>query len=235
MCGRFTLTSTPEQLAEVFELDEVECSPRYNIAPSQEILNIHGGGPGGGRGTEVRRWGLIPSWAKDARIASHCFNARAETVAEKPAFRDSFRYRRCLIPADGFYEWERVAGGGRAQPYHITSAVGGPFAMAGIWDAWEPESGDRTVSCAVITVPANRELRELHSRMPVILGPESFGVWLDGSVEDPEVLLPRLESLPDGSLSLRPVDARVNDARHDTVDCLAPFTPPPTLAQGELF
>lgn len=168
MCGRFTLRLPPQELQAFFDLMRVEdYQPRYNIAPTQDIVAIRQTGEG--RVGSLMHWGLIPHWAKDRKMAARMINARGETVADKPSFRDSFKRQRCLIPADGFYEWKDV-GEKYKQPYHITLTDEQPIAMAGLWSEWtDPDSQEVIESCTVITTTANSVMRELHERMPVIL------------------------------------------------------------------
>ncbi|MCC6639990.1 MAG: SOS response-associated peptidase [Deltaproteobacteria bacterium] len=176
MCGRYTLGVTPARLAEVFALAQMpELAPRYNIAPTQTapvILDAPGG-----RQLELRRWGLVPFWAKDPKIGSRMINARGESLAEKPAFRAAFRRQRCLVPADGFYEWK--PSGRRKQPYHVRRADARPFAMAGLFDTWHAGKGDAIASFTIVTTDANALLRPIHDRMPVILDSAGWKEWLD--------------------------------------------------------
>lgn len=214
MCGRFTQFSDPESLVSQFSLDQPprDLAPRYNIAPSQSIAIVRQA-TGLGRHLDYAYWGLIPSWSKSADISSHLINARAETIAVKPAFRNAFRHKRCLIPADGFYEWvEREDG---KQPWWIALADQAPFAFAGLWEHWEsPEDGQLIESCTIITTASNQQLREIHERMPLILPPESYGAWLDPCKENPLQLQPML--LPfEGEFYLHPVSRAVNSPLTD--------------------
>lgn len=223
MCGRFTLaTSTSGELRERFPLGEsaVEIRQRFNVAPGDQLVTVgvRDGAPTG----RMLRWGLVPPWARDPSIGYRMINARAETVAEKPAFRTSFARRRCLILADGFYEWERA---GRAkQPFHITRADGAPFAFAGLWTGWkdpaiedEDEAWLRT--CTIVTTTANDKIAGIHPRMPVILEPGDEQTWLD-----PETPAERLQQLlvplPEQETAFRAVSRAVNDARYDGPHCL---------------
>ena len=236
MCGRFALTSTPEDLAQVFGLDAVELSPRYNIAPQQDVATVTASREGGDQQLSLRRWGLVPRWADDPRIGARLINARAETVASKPAFRDAFRRRRCLVPCDGFYEWRRESDGTK-QPYFIELAerASGPFGMAGLFEAWVGPGDEGFESCTVLTTEANATVAALHHRMPVILDPEDFAQWLDPGLSDPDRLEPLLRPFPAEAVALRPVAPRVNDARIDDAECLAPYEPPAVSVQGVLF
>ncbi|HEY9656670.1 MAG TPA: SOS response-associated peptidase, partial [Crinalium sp.] len=177
MCGRFSLTQSANALAETFQLETLpEWTPRYNVAPTQAVLAI-AAAPAHSRQVRLFRWGLVPSWAKDLTIGAKLINARAETVAEKPSFRVAFKQRRCLILADGFYEWHRIDRKTK-QPYYFQLADRQPFAFAGLWERWQ---GDDTVveTCTILTTQANELLQPIHDRMPVILAPEEYDRWLD--------------------------------------------------------
>jgi putative SOS response-associated peptidase YedK len=189
------------------------------------------------RSAHDRRWGLIPSWADDAKIGYRMINARSETVAEKPAFRAAFRQRRCLIPADGFYEWKKKERGATAsrQPYHIGLEGGGVFGMAGLWESWIGPDGELVESCTVLTTNANERIAFLHERMPVILGREHWDHWLDPSAVEPKGLLALLAPFPSDAMALRPVSPRVNNGRVDDAACLALYEPPRLPEQGSLF
>ena len=222
MCGRYSLTSPVEAMARLFGVAMGEHAPRYNIAPSQGILVARAApdGAGGAREAAVLRWGLVPSWAKDADIGNRMINARAETVAEKPSFRAAFRRRRCLVPATGFYEW-RVASGPK-QPYNIGMADGGPFAMAGLWEHWTGPDGAAVETCAILTTEANELLRPIHARMPVILAPGDFDLWLDPELTMPELLAPLLRPFDPAVMVAHPVSRHVNNVRNDDPACLEP-------------
>jgi putative SOS response-associated peptidase YedK len=221
MCGRFTLTSTPEQLAQRFGLDEPpQAAPRYNIAPGQDVLAIRVDSETSRRVAAYPRWGLVPAWAEDAAVGSRMINARAETVAEKPAFRGAFRARRCLVPADGFYEWATRRG--RKQAYHIGLSHGAPFGFAGLWERWVDPSGGALESCTLLTCDAVASIRAIHARMPVILDPAAYEAWLDPALGDPAVLSALLRAPPDESCVCHPVSDRVNDVRFDDPACMAP-------------
>ena len=216
MCGRFALKH-PEAIRAAFGLEEIPgLPPRYNIAPSQEIAIVRFSPAG--RRLAMARWGLIPSWAKDASGAYSTINARAETVDSKPSFRGPFRSRRCLIPADGFYEWHEE--GGIKQPHHIARKDGTPFAMAGLWDLWRGPEGD-ILSCSIIVTAANRFMRSLHERMPVILHPGDYERWLDPGNHDTAGLKALLNPAPEHWLTEWPVSRYVNDPRHDGPECAA--------------
>lgn len=222
MCGRFTLTATGEELVAEFDLTEVpQIEPRYNIAPTQSVLAI--------RGTieQQRRlarlhWGLIPPWARDPSMAARMINARAETLAEKPAFRDAFRNRRCLIPCTGFYEWREVQGSKRKQPFLIRMADRSLFALAGLWERGRDTNGDPIESCAVITTAPNKLMQTLHDRMPVILAKARYDQWLDVSNKDTSLLSDLLLPFPDSGMVAFPVGFSVNNARVDLPECIVP-------------
>lgn len=229
MCGRFTLRARAEDVAEHFDLDETPVlSPRFNIAPSQQVATVRTADSGEPRAIEMRTWGLVPAWAKDPAIAHRLVNARAETVAEKPAFRSAFRRRRCLIPADGFYEW--AGGGAPKQPWYIARPDGGLFAFAGLWEDWESGEGAAAHSCTIITTRANTTLEGVHDRMPVILDPTDYARWLDPGSEGVEELLELLAPCPDEWLQRHTVGLRVNNPRHDGPECIEAVGPQPRQA-----
>jgi putative SOS response-associated peptidase YedK len=181
MCGRFILTVSAKDVADLFGLAEVPAlEPRYNVAPTQPVAAVRADADGR-RSLATLRWGLIAPWAKDAKHAA--INARAETAADKPTFRHAFRKRRCLIPADAFYEWQKV--GRHKQPYLFKLRDGEPFAFAGIWEAWNGPDGEALESCAILTTEANELVRSVHERMPVILDPRHYAEWLDPGLTDP--------------------------------------------------
>jgi putative SOS response-associated peptidase YedK len=223
MCGRFTLRCPSKLLADAFGLShEPSLEARYNVAPTQpvaviRVLRTH-------PATKERelvpmRWGLIPAWADDPSIGNRMINARAESVSSKPAFRGAFKYRRCLVPADGFYEWKKE--GKRKQPVYIRRKDEQPFAFAGLWEEWERE-GEVIESCTIITTEANELVSEFHDRMPVILDPADYDVWLDPEVQDPEVLEPLLRPYPSGEMEVYLVSRLVNDPRHEDPKCVEP-------------
>jgi putative SOS response-associated peptidase YedK len=221
MCGRFVLMTLAKALAEHFQLrEEPVPAPRYNIAPTQMIAVVYCPNVRSARELKMFRWGLVPFWAKDPSIGVKLINARGETVAEKPAFRSSFKNRRCLIPADGFYEWKRVER--RKQPYLFCMADRRPFAFAGLWDRWEGPDGSVIESVTVITVGANELLLPIHDRMPAILSEQDYDLWLDTSVKKPEVLQPLLKPYPAGEMTGFPVSAKVNRSDYDGPDLVAP-------------
>jgi len=226
MCGRFTLHHTLEELEERFAAEVVagpkpETEPRYNIAPTQDILVVT---QNGARHLQAYHWGLIPSWAKDQAIGNKMINARAETLAEKPSFRTALSRRRCLIPADGFYEWQDAPEGQKAPrtPMHIRLQDGGLFAFAGLWDEWHAPDGSPLRSCTIITTAPNAVTAPIHDRMPVILRPEDEALWLDRSVTDAPALLPLLVPYPAGLMEAYAVSRQVNAPTVDDPACIAP-------------
>jgi putative SOS response-associated peptidase YedK len=214
MCGRFTLTQ-PAYIAAKFGLDNfapVEpefYEPRFNVAPTQRIVVI----PTVDDQREARRmrWGLIPFWAKDMKIGSKLINARAEGIATKPAFRNPFKSRRRLIPADGFYEWQQTPHG--KQPYRIVLASGELFAFAGLWDRWKSPDGETVESCCIVTCEPNELAAKVHNRMPVIIAPEEYDTWLTGT---PEQALALLKRYPTEDMRAYPVSSKVNSPKNDT-------------------
>lgn len=221
MCGRFTLTASGDDLAALFEIEAVpNLEPRYNIAPTQPVAVVRLDPEGRRRVFTLMRWGLIPSWAKDIGIGNRLINARAETLTEKPAFRTAFRRRRCLIPADGFYEWQKQTAG-RKQPYFIGLPNRRPFAFAGLWEHWEGADGSVLDSCTIITTEANERVRALHDRMPVILDRGDFGDWLDPATPL-DRLLHLLRPYPFEML-IYPVSTLVNAPENDRPECIVPL------------
>lgn len=222
MCGRFTLATPAQQVAEHFGLDDVpELSPRYNIAPTQPIAVVRRSADRPTPLLELRRWGLVPAWAKDAAIGSRMINARLETVAEKPAFRTAFRRRRCLVPADGFYEWKPHPK--RRKPHYIHLEGHQVFGLAGLFERWKSPEGQVVESCTVLTTAANARLHALHDRMPILLDPAHYEAWLDPEQTDPDSILPLLRSQLSDRLRFHPVDFRVNNPRNDDAACIAPI------------
>ena len=219
MCGRYSLKTPADTLAEHFRLATApSLSPRFNIAPSQMIAVVRGGTWG-----QVR-WGLIPSWAKDPTIGSRMINARAETVAEKPAFREAVARSRCLVPADGYYEWQRQDGKGqRKQPFYIRLRDGRPFAFAGLWERWTGPDGKTIETCAILTTEPNESLRAIHDRMPVILAPHEYDQWLDPSIRQAQLLQQLFRAYPSDDMTAYPVGLRVNDPQNDDAGCLEPM------------
>ncbi len=233
MCGRFTLTSSAQEVARLFELDDSpDLRARYNIAPGQTIAVLRPDDEQG-RALAWHRWGLVPSWAKDPSVGHRMINARAETAAEKPSFRSAFRRRRCLIPADGFYEW---SGPRQARRAHWFRVGGGVFAFAGLFEHWVApprESPDEEATgeppeelwtCTILTTEANAVVRPYHDRMPVILEPRDHVAWLDPGNDDRDALAALLVPSPPDRMEVIDVGSRVNDVRHDDAECIAPLT-----------
>jgi putative SOS response-associated peptidase YedK len=228
MCGRFTLTDPDADLAVQFNLPEIpDMKPRYNIAPTQPVAAVRlapeaaSAGTAAGRELALLHWGLIPFWAKDPKIGARMINARSETVAEKPAFRAAFKRRRCLVVADGFYEWQKVNGG--KQPHYIRLRDGRPFAIAGLWEHWEGTDGSVIESCTLLTTQPNELIRPLHNRMPVILHPRDYDLWLDRDVQQAEKLAPLLGAYPTGEMDAFPVSRFVNRPANDDPRCVEPL------------
>ena len=218
MCGRYHLTTAPDLVQAIFELsEEPELSPRYNIAPTQAIPVVRNSESG--RELSNLRWGLVPHYWRAIADGPLLINARAETLRDKPSFAPAFAQRRCLIPADGFYEWQQQ--GGAKQPFRFTLASHQCFAMAGIWERWTAASGASLESCAIITVPANDVVASIHHRMPAILPLAAYADWLDSSVEV-QALWQALLPLPQGLLRATAVSDHVNSAQHDDRGCIAP-------------
>jgi putative SOS response-associated peptidase YedK len=220
MCGRYKLTAQEKWLSFLFNLppEDVDWVVRWNVAPTQEVATVrqHGKEP---RGIFARmRWGLIPSWAKDASFGPKAINAVAETAAEKPAFREPMRRQRCLIPADGFYEWKQ-SGGKVKQPYKIEMTEGGVFAFAGLWDRWKDPAGREIVTCTILTTEANALLKDIHHRMPVILKPEDYDLWLDPGVTDPAKVADLLKPFDAREMRKHTVGTAVNKVANDGPEC----------------
>ena len=238
MCGRMTQTTDPAVVARIFDAEvhadpeAADTQPRYNVAPTSQLTIVRQRVETGRR-VEPVRWGLIPSFARDAKGSARLINARAETVASSPAFRTSFRSRRCIVPSDGFYEWRRT--GGPKQPFFLHPPDGAVLAMAGVWAAWkDPATGLWVPSAAVITTDANRVVAAIHDRMPVLLPREAWDDWLDPATDDTDFLLSLLVPAPDDVLDMYPVSARVNDVRNDDPGLIVPVdaveSPPLPLA-----
>ncbi len=218
MCGRYRLSAV-ERIEERFEAEQTEeLRPRYNIAPTQPVPIIRQ--QDGRRTVSLVRWGLVPCWAKDASIGSRMINARSETVLQKQAFRGSFAGRRCLIPSDGFYEWMKA--GGRKRPFHFGMKDDGLFAFAGLWDRWEPPDGAPVESCTILTTSANSLVADLHDRMPVILPPAHYEMWLASPPSETSRLIDLLAPFDPALMRRYQVSAMVNKPENDTPDCVAP-------------
>ena len=231
MCGRFTLISNISelQLRFGFAMEDPELRPRYNIAPTQQVLTVVNDGE---RRGEMMRWGLVPSWAKDVKIGNRMINAVSETAATKPAFRSAFRRRRCLVLADGFFEWRRPArpernkrDGKQRVPLYFSQKSGEPMAFAGLWENWQSPDGEWIRSCTILTTTPNSFIEPIHNRMPVILSAETEPLWLDPLTETPSNLEPLLVPAPSELLDAREVSPTVNNVRNQGPECIAPAAP----------
>ena len=221
MCGRFTLTVNPDELQQQFGLSQpppTELAPRFNIAPSQAVAVVTNNPE---RTLELFRWGLIPSWAKDPKIGNKLINARAETLAEKPSFRSALKRRRCLVVADGFYEWKKD--GTVKTPMYIQLKDGRPFAFAGLWEVWQPPDGSLVRTCTIITTEPNSLLASIHNRMPVILPPQAYDQWLTpGDLQSVEALS-LLKPYDAAQMKATPVSSRVNSPAVDSPELVLPL------------
>ncbi len=219
MCGRFTQSLTGEAIAGAFDLADVPTwRPRYNLAPTQNIPAILLG-ESSDRTFKSLRWGLIPPWAKDPAMGARLINARSETVTEKPSFRSAFKKRRCLVLADGFYEWQKTQG--KKQPFYFRLESGQPFGFAGLWEQWPSPEGDVWQTCTILTTDANSLLRQVHDRMPVMLHPEDYDRWLDPQNHDTEALQSLLRPYESEAMLSYAVSPLVNSPTHDQPDCVA--------------
>lgn len=222
MCGRYVITSAPEAIRALFRYQEQpNFPPRFNVAPSQPIPIVRLAD--GVRQFALVRWGLLPSWVKDPKTFSLLINARGESVIDKPAFRAAMKRRRCLIPADGFYEWQ--AGGARKQPYFIHLKSGAPMAFAGLWETWTGPNGEELETAAVVTTNANRALAHIHDRMPVILAPDTFDLWLNCAEIDAQTAAALIAPAPDDLFEAYPVSTDVNRVANDNAKLLEPLAP----------
>ncbi len=222
MCGRFTLRTPMSKVVEHFHLPLFDgtLEPRYNIAPTQQVAAVRVATGNKERELAMFRWGLVPPWADDPKIGSSMINARSETAAAKPPFRAAFQQRRCLVPADGFFEWRSE--GKRKLPHHITLCDGGLFAIAGLWERWR-RGGETIESCTLLTTDANDLVRPLHDRMPVILPPEFYDHWLDPQITDPDELQALLRPFPAEQMAMTAVEPIVNSPVHDDPRCIEPL------------
>jgi putative SOS response-associated peptidase YedK len=235
VCGRYTLTVDLRDIAERFGVaadqeapagaegadPALAAGPRYNIAPTQLVITV---AANGSRHLEPMRWGLIPSWAKDPKIGSRLINARAETLAEKPAFRSALRRRRCLLPSDSFYEWATVPGSKAKRPMRVRLKSGEVYAFAGLWEEWTPPEGGSPVrSCTIVTTEPNELMATFHHRMPVILSPQAEAAWLDPRINDPSRLLPLLRPYPAEQMEAYPVSPAVNSIANDSPQLILPL------------
>jgi len=220
MCGRFALYSDPFTLAKRFHAEAPpDLPPRYNIAPTQTVLIVREDDDNR-RHFAPARWGLIPHWAKTIDTGYCTINARAETVAEKPAFRDAFKRRRCLIPADGYYEWQVVPDSKAKQPWFIAMHSRLPMALAGLWERWQGHEGEELESCSIIVTDANDLMRPIHDRMPVILQLGDWSAWLETSAYDAGSLKSLLKPHASHDMTAWPVSTKVNSPRNDSAECV---------------
>ena len=221
MCGRFVITSPPEALRQIFGyIEQPNFPPRYNIAPTQPVPVVIL--ENGGRHFRLMRWGLIPSWVKDPRKFTLLINARSETVLDKPAFKNAIKRRRCLIPADGYYEWQDASG--RKRPFFIHRRDGRPVGFAALAETWMGPNGEETDSVAIVTAPASRDLATLHHRVPVTIAPEEFERWLDGRTNDADDVMPLLRGPTEGEFAWHEISTRVNRVVNDDAQLLLPIT-----------
>jgi putative SOS response-associated peptidase YedK len=222
MCGRYVITSAPEAIRALFRYQEQpNFPPRFNVAPSQPIPVVRLAD--GVRQFALVRWGLLPSWVKDPKTFALLINARGESVLDKPAFRAAMKRRRCLIPADGFYEWQ--AGGARKQPYFIRLKSGAPMAFAGLWECWTGPNGEELETAAIVTTNANRALGHIHGRMPVILAPDAFDLWLNCAEVDAQTAAALIAPAPDDLFEAYPISTEVNRVANDNAKLLEPVVP----------
>ncbi len=230
MCGRYSLHASPDVLSREFGVPKAEAArlvARFNIAPSQPIAMVVAG-PSAGRRLDHAIWGLIPSWSKDPAIGARLINARSETVLEKPSFKASMLHHRCLIPADGYYEWKKA--GLHKQPYYFKEKSGQPFTMAGIWSDWSDGDGGQIRTCAILTREALGPVRAIHERMPVIIPPEARAAWLDPRISAPTQTAGLLAGSQELPWEIQPVSTRVNDPQNDDSGCVAPVPELPKSA-----
>jgi len=223
MCGRFTLITEPERLKEVFDISDIsnyQFAPQYNIAPTQMVATILYSSETEKRQCQLLRWGLIPSWAKDSKMGARMINARAETLAEKPSFRSAFKRRRCLVLADGFYEWEQLET--KKQPYYFQLQDKQPFAFAGLWEEWQSSEDKKIASCTIITTDANELLQPIHNRMPVILQQPDYEKWLDPQLQKTELLQELLHPYKAEQMIMTAVSIRVNNPKNNSPECIKP-------------
>ena len=225
MCGRYLITTPVEAIRQIFQVDQrPNLAPRYNVAPTQSVPIVRRGASG--RELVTVRWGLVPFWAKDLKIGAKMINAKAETVAEKPAFRDGYRRKRCLVLADGFYEWKKIEGG--KQPYLIRLKTAEPLAFAGLWADWkDKDSGERIESCTIITTEPNALMATIHNRMPAILPPDAYDLWLDPEAADGKGLL---RPFPDAAMEAFAVSPRVGNVKNDDPELIEPIPVQAALA-----
>lgn len=217
MCGRFAQRTPTKTLVKEFQVNDMpDIEPRYNIAPTQDILSIRQ--IDDGREAAMLKWGLVPSWAKDVSTGAKLINARSETVTEKPSFREAFKKRRCIIPADGFYEWQRT--GGKKQPYFFRMQNEHPFGFAGLWEKWKATDGQVLETCTILTTEANEVLQPVHDRMPVILHREDYELWLDSDVRKMDLVKELLSPYPASEMMSYPVGTSINSPLNQGVELI---------------
>jgi putative SOS response-associated peptidase YedK len=233
MCGRFVSASSPDEIARYFDAEAPEAllEPSYNVAPTNDVYAVLS--DGGVRRLDAFHWGLVPIWAKDPRQGAKMINARAETLASKNAYKPAFKKRRCLIPADGFYEWKKIPGQKTKQPHFIHRPDGEPLAFAGLWEVWRgaDRQGDPLRSCTIVTTSANETMEPLHDRMPVILPASAWDQWLDPANDDLETLGKLLVPAPPEIIVTHPVSTEVNSVRNKGAELIDPVDPAPEPEQ----
>ena len=237
MCGRYRLTAKERWLSEFFKIpaEDIEWAARWNIAPTDDVATVRQDRKEPRRIFAKMRWGLVPYWAKDISIGAKMINAVCETAAEKPAFRESMKRRRCLVPADGFYEWKKL-GDKKKQAYNIGMKDDGLFAFAALWDRWKDSTGKPVESCTILTTDANALLRDIHDRMPVILKPEDYDLWLDPGLTDPKQVEQLLKPFDPRLMRVYPVSSAVNKVENDGPECAQEVkAEEETPAQRKLF
>lgn len=224
MCGRFALTQSPSIYADYFGVDAIKTealAPNYNVAPTDEVYGV--ATQDSERQLGVFRWGLIPWYSKDRKVAARHINARIETVSTKASFKDSFARKRCIVPADGFFEWEPKEGKGKL-PHYVHQDGGAPIGFAGLWASWkDPESGDRVRTCTILTGDPDSVVRPIHDRMPVMLAPEVWDAWLDPDIDDVDALLDLLHTRPSVVLAEHPVSTLVNSVHNNVPEIIEPL------------
>ncbi len=229
MCGRFVQSWEPDDYGAAFAVDRIvteKLPASYNVAPTDPVYVVTA--HRGERLLDSFRWGLVPFWAKDRKLASRNINARVESVATKPAFRESFATRRCMIPADGFYEWKVMPKG--KLPHYVHRADGAPLALAGLWASWRhPDTGERLRTCTIVTGDAGDLIADLHDRMPLTVRPDDWAAWLDGDFDDTDALLALLAAAPVPGVAIHPVSTLVNSVANNVPELIEPLEAPPSI------
>jgi putative SOS response-associated peptidase YedK len=236
MCGRFVSASPPDDIARYFDAASPDqaLDESYNVAPTNDVYAVFE--TGGVRRLDIFHWGFVPHWAKDPSVGNRMINARAETLATKNAYKPALRKRRCIIPADGFYEWKKIPGQKTKQPFFAQRDDGAPMAFAGLWSIWRDQSGDELHSCTIVTTSANEEMADIHDRMPVVLGRDAWEAWLDEGNDDLDTLGKLLVPAPKGIIRLHPVSTEVNNVRNNGAHLIDPVDPVESPgAQGRLI